>query len=255
MRTFVYVDGFNLYYGMLKGRPYKWLDLKALAIQLVPPKYVIERIKYFTARVSGILDVDAPRRQATYLKALKTLPEVELHFGNFLAKDIWRPLINLPIAGETIQTPTPIVLPQGNHPITTGRTPMTLPVATYPVAGMSRSSIAAKPLADAVIASVHTMEEKGSDVNLAVHLVHDANNKLFDAAVVISNDTDLCTAIKIVTKEIHKTVILGCPNKDGASSRLRQVATYVRHIRPGMLARAQFPDPVPTGQISKPSTW
>ncbi len=30
MLTNVYVDGFNLYYGCLKGTPYRWLDLGAL---------------------------------------------------------------------------------------------------------------------------------------------------------------------------------------------------------------------------------
>ena len=31
MRTVVYVDGFNLYYGALKGTSWKWLDLVALS--------------------------------------------------------------------------------------------------------------------------------------------------------------------------------------------------------------------------------
>ena len=30
MRTIVFVDGYNLYYGMLRRSPYKWLDLFAL---------------------------------------------------------------------------------------------------------------------------------------------------------------------------------------------------------------------------------
>ena len=34
MRTCVYVDGFNLYYGALKRTPYKWLDLAALMAAL-----------------------------------------------------------------------------------------------------------------------------------------------------------------------------------------------------------------------------
>ena len=32
----VYVDGFNLYYGALKGSPYKWLDVDALFRTLLP---------------------------------------------------------------------------------------------------------------------------------------------------------------------------------------------------------------------------
>lgn len=36
MATIVYVDGFNLYYGALRGSPYKWLDLEALSRRLLP---------------------------------------------------------------------------------------------------------------------------------------------------------------------------------------------------------------------------
>jgi len=36
MRTYVYVDGFNLYYSALKNTPYKWLDLRALFARILP---------------------------------------------------------------------------------------------------------------------------------------------------------------------------------------------------------------------------
>ena len=48
----VYIDGFNLYYGALKGTPYKWLDLARLCQALLPSD-TIQEIKYFTARVSA----------------------------------------------------------------------------------------------------------------------------------------------------------------------------------------------------------
>ena len=89
MRTWVYVDGFNLYYGALKGTPHKWLDLAALARQVLPATHTVEKIKYFTARVSGAADPDAPRRQHLYLSALSTLPEIEIHYGRFLSKAVW----------------------------------------------------------------------------------------------------------------------------------------------------------------------
>ena len=55
------------------------------------------------------------------------------------------------------------------------------------------------PLPNAVIAEFHTMEEKGSDVNMAAHLLNDAWQDLFESAVVISNDTDLVVPIRMVT--------------------------------------------------------
>jgi hypothetical protein len=63
MRTIVYVDGFNLYYGSLKGTACKWLDLCGLFDQHLPPPYQVIGIKYFTARVSGnASNPDVPQR-------------------------------------------------------------------------------------------------------------------------------------------------------------------------------------------------
>lgn len=53
MRTYIYIDGFNFYYGVLKGTPYKWLDLKALFSIILQSHHIISRIKYFTALVSA----------------------------------------------------------------------------------------------------------------------------------------------------------------------------------------------------------
>ena len=52
MRTHVYVDGFNFYYGCVKGTPFKWLDLAKFCKILLPPND-IRAIKYFTARVDS----------------------------------------------------------------------------------------------------------------------------------------------------------------------------------------------------------
>lgn len=81
--TNVYIDGFNLFYGALKGSPYKWLDLEALCQHLLP-KDSINRIRYFTAKVSARPDEpQLPVRQETYLRALGTLPSVSVHLGVF----------------------------------------------------------------------------------------------------------------------------------------------------------------------------
>lgn len=114
-------------------------------------------------------------------------------------------------------------------------------------------------LSDAIKSRVLTMEEKGSDVNLAVHLVNDAWAGRFDAAIVISNDTDLVEPIRIVAQELGKQVYLLTPAVPyGAASPLSKVATYQRHIRQGHLQAAQFPDLVvdATGNlIPRPTSW
>lgn len=83
MRTNVYVDGFNLYYGCLRNSPYKWLDLPALCRRLLP-KDNIQRIRYFTARVAARTDPQSPARQQVYLRALACDPRVTFHYGHFL---------------------------------------------------------------------------------------------------------------------------------------------------------------------------
>lgn len=254
MRTSVYIDGFNLYYGALKGTNFKWLNPKALVVQLIPANHQISKIKYFTARVSGASDADAPRRQAIYLNALRTVAEIELHFGNFLAKTIWRPIINLPIAGRQIATNPPTVILTGNYAVD-GNRPQKLPVGSYPPRGIPRPRKVPRPLANAVVAEVHTMEEKGSDVNLASHLINDAWKNSYDAAVVISNDTDLVEPIRIVTQERQKPVFIVCPGRWSAAPKLVQVSSFVRHIRPTMLAASQFPQTIPNTTIQKPAGW
>jgi len=88
MRVNVYVDGFNLYYGALRGQPYRWLDIHRFVRGLLRSSDDVRRIRYFTARVgSRPQDPGAPERQATYLRALETLPEVSLHYGQFLTSE------------------------------------------------------------------------------------------------------------------------------------------------------------------------
>jgi len=259
IRTHVYIDGFNLYYGSLKRTPYKWLNIVELARQLVDPTDTIERVKYFTARISGAADPTAPARQQQYLAALRTLPEVEVIFGRFLAKTVWRPLVNLPVADASITSQPPVIFPAGNYAVTGGSlaNDATLTVGRYPPRGAARRrKKPGRPLADSLIVECHSMEEKGSDVNLAAHLLNDAWKGEFEAAVVISNDTDLCAPIEMVASERGLPVYVACPDRQfQMSPQLVAVSTYQRHIRPGMLAAAQFADPILPNGLIKPAGW
>ena len=67
------------------------------------------------------------------------------------------------------------------------------------------------PVPNAVIAEFHSMEEKGSDVNLAAYLLNDAWMNLFDVAVVVSNATDLVVPIRMVNEERQRPVFIVCP--------------------------------------------
>lgn len=88
MKTNFYVDAFNLYYGALKGTPYKWLDLASLFGQVFP-RNEIHRIRYFTARV----DRRPPhfqqhQQQQAYLRALATTPNLSIHYGQFRTRPV-----------------------------------------------------------------------------------------------------------------------------------------------------------------------
>jgi len=106
------------------------------------------------------------------------------------------------------------------------------------------------------VAYVWKTEEKGSDVNLGVHLVRDAFKGAFDMAAVLTNGTDLVEPIRIVTQELGLPVALLSPNGQPAAS-LVKVASSMRHVRP-YIGPCKLPDPVklPNGKaISKPSGW
>ena len=156
IRTNIYIDGFNLYYRALRGTDYRWLDIGKLAHLLLPSSQ-INRIRYFTARVtSRPSDPTQAQRQQTYLRALRTVPDLTIHYGHFLSNKKRRPLARPPQTG-----------PQ--------------------------------------VVEVLDTEEKGSDVNLASHLLMDGFEEDYELAVVISNDSDLATPHKHGTDQARKT--------------------------------------------------
>ncbi|MCD8537542.1 MAG: NYN domain-containing protein [Burkholderiaceae bacterium] len=83
LRTNVYVDGFNLYYGALRKTPHSWVNLESL-FQLLLPKNKNREIKYFTALVSARPnDLSQPQRQQLYLRALATYLLHDAHMDRF----------------------------------------------------------------------------------------------------------------------------------------------------------------------------
>ena len=207
MRTFVYVDGFNLYYGALKRTSWKWLDLVALFKTVLQQHHDILKVKYFTARVSGVpSDQSKPQRQDVYLRALQRFrPEVEVHFGHFLRHRVRAPL--------------------------------------------------AQPLGGRHTAEVVKTEEKGSDVNLAVHLLNDGWLDSYDCGVVVSNDSDIAEAMRLVREQHGKRIGLVTPGTRKPSQQLKKHADFVRHIRANGLRHSQLPDPIPGTNIRKPAAW
>ena len=208
MRTRVYIDGFNLYYGCLKGTGAKWLNPVLLCDNLLP-KNKVEHVRYFSATVSARPnDPDQATRQQIYFRALASDPRLSIHLGHFLTHFV------------------------------------KMPDATAWRAGKYKPCDVVKT------------EEKGSDVNLATFLLMDAFDDLFDCAVIVSNDSDLKEPISVVRNRFGKTI--GILNPQAKVSRaLQPLAHFIKPIRPGALANAQFPAVMQdaTGQFHKPARW
>ena len=203
LKTNVYIDGFNLYYGCLRRTPHRWLDLNALCAALLP-KNTIHRIRYFTALVTPRpTDPQQRTRQEVYLRALRTIPNLTIHYGHFLASKTW------------------MMRADGAGPI-----------------------------------QVLKSEEKGSDVNIASHLLIDCYRSDCDVAVVLSNDSDLAFPIEHVKQHLGKIVGLLNPHKR-PSRELVPLANFYKPIRPGALAACQFPSVITdsNGTFHKPPTW
>ena len=206
-KTCVYIDGFNLYYGSLKGTPYRWLNLRRLC-ELMLPTNDVTQINYYTAHVGPrIGDPDQPIRQRQYLRALRTIPDVQVHLGHYLSHPVWMPLADPPLQGSKF-------------------------------------------------AQVVKTEEKGSDVNLATHLLRDAYENAFDMAVLITNDSALCEPVSLVRNRLGKKVGVLNPQKHPAAA-LVKVATFFKTIRSGVLRASQLPDELTDdrGTFAKPAGW
>ncbi len=207
MKTIVYVDGFNLYYGAVKGTPYKWLNIWLMCEKLLP-KHEIVGIKYYTARVSARPnDPQQPIRQQTFLRALATISNLEIIYGQFLQSTATMRLANPPAKGSPF-------------------------------------------------AKVLKTEEKGSDVNIAAHMIHDGHLDRYECAVIVSNDSDLAEPVRLIRHELGKPVGMLNPHKR-PSYTLKQYVTFIKQIRRGVLQSCQFPDSLQdeNGSFSKPAGW
>ena len=99
MKAIFYIDGFNLYKSRLqRQRQYRWLNIHGLAEALAPAGATIEKVNFYTAYVSGRIDQDAVQKQQVYMAALRTLPTVDIHSGNFNIGDRWVKLVHPPDA-------------------------------------------------------------------------------------------------------------------------------------------------------------
>jgi hypothetical protein len=244
VRVGVYVDGYNLYYGArgLCGRStpgWRWLDLRALAEHLIASRSrwtgaSVANITYCTARINGASNAVGQREQDVYLRALAhTGSATRISYGTYVSRVATAPLA---VKGRNGKP----VLVEPSWPILVqDAAGADVPGATF-------------------MASVARREEKGSDVNVASHLLIDVLTDVVDAAIVISNDSDLAFPIQVAcervpvglvnpTKGVRAGTLAGLPT-DGAGNH------WWYRLEPGDLHAHQLPAVV-APRIVKPAPW
>lgn len=240
----VYIDGYNLYYGGRKlmggpGRPgWKWLDLRRLTETVITTRSgwsatQVVRVVYCTAPIDGATNPDGARDQNVYLRALRIGGSIdEIEKGRYISKVISRPL--------AVRGPT------GNPVITTAAWPvMVQDVNDQPVS------------AARFMVSVAHREEKGTDVNVASHLLLDLLHQRITAAVVISNDSDLAFPVAQARELVPVGVVNPSPNPTAGALRGRREDGVGRHwwykLTADDLTGAQLPEQV--GRVTRPKGW
>lgn len=203
-RVAVYIDAFNLNYGLRdkNWQRYLWLDVRRLSENLLRPGQGLVAVRYFSAKVHS--DPSRPNRlrhQETFLEALGTLPDVSIHLGYYIRK---------------------------------------------------------KKLCPKCGNAIWTYEEKMTDVNIAAELLGDAQDNVFDTAIIVSADSDLAGPVTTILRRYpNKRMIFAFPPKR-ASQHLRQVATGYFTIGRKKFEDSQLPNRVikPDGYVLvRPFAW
>jgi uncharacterized LabA/DUF88 family protein len=200
-RIIAYIDGFNLYFGLRSAgwKRFYWLNLQAMAQNLLKPGQDLVFTKYFTSRVS--YPPQKERRQSTFIEALETLSDFRVYYGHYQA------------------------IPQrcqkcGNKSM--------------------------------------VPNEKMTDVNIAVEMMADAYQDLFDTALLVSADSDLTAPVLAIRNLFpEKRVIVVFPPQRH-SAQLQRLAHGSLQIGRANLAKSLLPEKIqkPGGfTLQRPQEW
>ncbi len=243
MHVGVYVDGYNLYYGGRSscGRStagWRWLDVRALAEALVReradwPSAEITRVIYCTARVDATENPSSYADQDVYLKALVAAGSVDyIEFGYYVAR--------------VKSAPLAVRQPNGRPRLVSPSWPVMIQDGTGTAVSDARFMV-----------SVAHREEKGSDVNVASHLLLDVLRGEVDAALVISNDSDLRFPVEQTRELVPVGLVNPTPGQTAGALRAPATIGAGRHFW-RKLAQPDFSLhqlPNPAGGYSMPEGW
>lgn len=227
----VYIDGYNLYYGRLRNTAHKWLDVVALfeaLLKVQDPAATLEKVRFFTAH------------------ALANFASHGKESVN--AQQRYHRALDTKYGGR-------FELICGTHGFDKDGT-------------LLPSFVPGQPYDRQVRSRVWKLEEKKTDVNIALSMYRDAVKGLYDQVVICSNDSDAEPALAALREDFPK-LIVGVvtpvlPPTPGKASH-RSVSTSLakhahwtrRYLLDDELAVAQLPPHVPTKKkpIRKPEYW
>ncbi|MBL1150149.1 MAG: NYN domain-containing protein [Armatimonadetes bacterium] len=159
MATAVYVDGFNLYYGLARPLDCKWVDLQAF-FELQFSRDDVRVINFYEALVAG----PARHNQQAYISALESRPKIRI------------------VLGEMKQKPKICRVASCTH-------------------------LGERKYLD--------YEEKHTDVSIAISMVDDTHSGAFERLVLVTADTDLEPAVRLVRQiRPEQDVVLCMPALD-----------------------------------------
>jgi uncharacterized LabA/DUF88 family protein len=230
-KTAVYIDGYNLYYGRLRGTAFKWLDVVLLFQKLLAKRDQNEnlaQVKFFTANALATFSTngdDSVAAQSSYHRALKTLygDLLEVVYGTH-SYDKNGALLPVFIDGQKYDRTNRI--------------------------------------------KVWKLEEKKTDVNLAIAMYRDASKGLYDRIILVSNDSDAEPVLQAI-REDFPHIMIGVvmpirPSAPGEKVYRRVSGSLAKHanwsiadIADDQLLESQLPPHVPTKKktIFKPAHW
>lgn len=252
MRVGIYVDAFNVYYGV-RGivepatAGWKWLDLVGLSQTIVSPDVWPEprivRLTYCSAPRSRTGDPVASGDQQAYFDALAARcrqlgVQFEMPLGIYRARSK---------SGMLLRERRPQKVPWAD-------VQLDMPLPRWLDGVRSKQDVDGVHYA---YGSVGTFEEKGSDVNLATALSWDVAKGAIDAAIVWSNDSDLALPVSRA-REVCPVGLVN-PTRRFLSHSLSGSATagagrhWWHHIMADEVFSHQLPESL--SGTSRPADW
>lgn len=113
------------------------------------------------------------------------------------------------------------------------------------------------PLGKPVLVKVQKLEEKGTDVSLASHMVFDAAINPADLHVLISGDGDFAPTISLLRDSLSEGVAILAPSNYLARPLLESKPHLIRTIHRDALRKSQLPTEImlQKGFVRRPAIW